>query len=575
VGINRLSFLAASSLFFFVSFANAAPQLRLSATTLGPISIAQGANGPATSIEAANIGDGQLALSASSSASWLAASVGAQRVCSTIRADQCFPINITLNTASLPQGLSTAVITLSASSSTIDAPQNITVTVQMGGPLPNDIHATIGQGKSADFKFYTNKFLNLNATTTGVNWASVVVDGVGSFQFGVPYHIHLAPAANMAVGDYSTTVALNGSSDPIDNKRIGVFLRVTDQPVALPSTDKVTQKLAVGAPPVNGSVTLTNIGLGTLTVSDVKVNNAAWLKATPAGPGAVLTFDVTGLSPGTYTGSVTFTSNSVTSVPDVPVELTVVPQGPPTISFNGVVDNAIFGAGDALTSGDVAVVLGDQLSFGPLTVGPAPPLATTIGGAQVLVNGFPAPMYYASYNQLAFQMPFGLSATKDASVQVVRDGQAGNTVSVKIAPRAPRMLLVGGSPYGAITFGDGVSYPFPDGAFPGLNTRPAHAGDVLVIYAIGLGGTNPGVLVGDPAPSTTLSQLINKPIINFFNEGQPAITATPSFAGLTPGFAGLYQVNVTVPSNAPKGSTVNLTLGFNDAISNPVQIAIQ
>jgi uncharacterized protein (TIGR03437 family) len=305
------------------------------------------------------------------------------------------------------------------------------------------------------------------------------------------------------------------------------------------------------------------------------VNNAAWLKATPAGPGAVLTFDVTGLSPGTYTGSVTFTSNSVTSVPDVPVELTVVPQGPPTISFNGVVDNAIFGAGDALTSGDVAVVLGDQLSFGPLTVGHAPPLATTIGGAQVLVNGFPAPMYYASYNQLAFQMPFGLSATKDASVQVVRDGQAGNTVSVKIAPRAPRMLLVGGGPYGAITFGDGVSYPFPDGVFPGLNTRPAQAGDVLVIYAIGLGATNPGVLVGDPAPSTTLSQLINKPVVNFFNEGQPAVIETPSFAGLTPGFAGLYQVNVTIPSNAPKGSTVNLTLGFNDAISNPVQIAIQ
>jgi len=576
VGINRLSLLTTSSFFFLLSgLANAAPQLRLSATTLGPISIAQGSNGPATSIESANIGDGQLALTASSSASWLVASVGSQRTCISVPANQCFPINLTLNTASLPQGLTTGVVTLSASSSTIDAPQTITVTVQMGGPLANDIHTTIGQGKSADFKFYTNKFLNLNSTTTGANWASVVLDGVGSFQFGVPYHIHLAPAANMPVGDYSTTVALSGSSDSVDNRRIGVFLRVTDQPVAVPSADKVTQTLAVGAPVVNGSVTLTNIGLGTLTVSDVKVTNANWLKATPAGSGAVLAFDVTGLSPGTYTGSVTLTSNSVTPVPDVPVVLSVVAKGPPTISFKGVVDNAIFGAGDAITSGDVAVVLGDQLSFSPLTVGKAPPLATQIGGAQILVNGSPAPMYYASYNQLAFQVPFGLPPQTQASVQVIRDGQAGNTVSVAIANRAPRLLLVGGGPYGAITFGDGVSYPFPNGAFPGLNTHPAQAGDVIVLYAIGLGATDPGVLLGDPAPSGPLSQLIDTPTVNLFNTGQTSVTTTPSFAGLTPGFAGLYQVNVTIPSNAPRGSNVNLTLGFNDAISNPVQIAIQ
>jgi uncharacterized protein (TIGR03437 family) len=69
--------------------------------------------------------------------------------------------------------------------------------------------------------------------------------------------------------------------------------------------------------------------------------------------------------------------------------------------------------------------------------------------------------------------------------------------------------------------------------------------------------------------------LVNKPVINFFLTDQAAITTTPSFAGLTPGFAGLYQVNVTIPPNAPKGSNVNLTLGFTDAISNPVQIAIQ
>jgi uncharacterized protein (TIGR03437 family) len=100
-------------------------------------------------------------------------------------------------------------------------------------------------------------------------------------------------------------------------------------------------------------------------------------------------------------------------------------------------------------------------------------------------------------------------------------------------------------------------------------------GDTLTIYAIGLGASSPAALAGAPAPaSEPLSRLVATPVVNFFNEGQRSITATPLFAGLTPTFAGLYQVNVTIPSNAPKG-TVNITLGFTDAISNAVQIAVQ
>jgi uncharacterized protein (TIGR03437 family) len=158
---------------------------------------------------------------------------------------------------------------------------------------------------------------------------------------------------------------------------------------------------------------------------------------------------------------------------------------------------------------------------------------------------------------------------------VVRDGQPGNTVSVKIANRAPRLLLVGVGTYGAIVNQDG-SLPMPTGSFPGVNTHPAKAGDTLTIYAIGLGATSPGVLVGAPAPATEpLSRVVSPSTINFFQTGSTAITTSPIFAGLTPTYAGLYQVNVTIPANAPKGGNINLTLGFTDALSNAVQIAIQ
>jgi uncharacterized protein (TIGR03437 family) len=575
VGLKRLcSFAAGSALLFFTGVLNAAPQLRLAATTLGPVSIAQGANGGTQTIEAGNAGDSQLSVSVSSSASWIAASVGAQRSCITMQGTQCFPVNLTLNTSALPAGLTTGIVTVTAPNA-IDAPQTITVTVQIGGALAKDVHINIGQGKSADFKFYTNKFLDLTKTKSSATWLSVVLDGVGSFTFGVPYHLHVAAASNMPLGDYNATASLAGSADPIDNRQIGVFIHVTDQPAAALSTDKLTQRLAQGAPPLAAFVGLNNLGLGTLKVSDVQVSNAAWLKATAAGSGAALTFDVTGLSPGAYNGSISFTSNSVSSVDPLPVELTVVAQGPPLIPFNGVVDNAIFGAGDALTPGDIGVILGEQFSFSPLTVGKAAPLATGIGGTQVLVNGSPAPLYYTSYGQIAFQVPFGLTPLKDATVQVVRNGQPGNTVSVKIAPRAPRVLLVGVGAYGAIVNQDG-SLPMPEGSFPGVLTHPAKPGDTLTIYAIGLGATSPGVLTGDPAPSTEpLSRVTATPVVNLFNTGSTSVTATPLFSGLTPTYAGLYQVNVTIPSNAPRGSNVNLTLGFTDAISNAAQIAIQ
>ncbi len=52
------------------------------------------------------------------------------------------------------------------------------------------------------------------------------------------------------------------------------------------------------------------------------------------------------------------------------------------------------------------------------------------------------------------------------------------------------------------------------------------------------------------------------------------VNATPSFVGLAPGFVGLYQINVQVPANAPKGDSVGLFLVNGGQISNTVNIAV-
>jgi uncharacterized protein (TIGR03437 family) len=114
----------------------------------------------------------------------------------------------------------------------------------------------------------------------------------------------------------------------------------------------------------------------------------------------------------------------------------------------------------------------------------------------------------------------------------------------------------------------------PDGSFPGVATHAAKAGDTLTLYAIGLGPTSPYVAAGQPAPSSEpLARLTSTPMVTF-GGGLGGATATPLFAGLTPTYAGLYQVNVTIPDGAPKGN-VYVSLAFGDSTSNSVLIFIQ
>ena len=212
-----------------------------------------------------------------------------------------------------------------------------------------------------------------------------------------------------------------------------------------------------------------------------------------------VTIDPKGLAPGTYSDSVAITSNAVaytgalgdkTSL-TVPVDLEIVSAGPPVVDFQGVLDNAIFVPGDAIARGDIVAVKGQQLSMMAPATGTAPPLSTQVADTQVLLNGVPIPIFYTSYGQINCQIPTDAPAGI-ATLQVKRtDGQASNLVTVTIGARAPRLLRFNIGDYGAIVNGQDGSYPLPAGAIPGVNTHAGQAGDTLIIYAIGLGDTNP------------------------------------------------------------------------------------
>ncbi len=588
--------------------------LRLANTVVGPVEVVTGANGPAQTLEAFNAGDGslKLTLSVPASVTWLGATVGAARTCTqTTAATTCVPLQFALNTAALAVGTYTAIVTVNGDASTVDAPQTIAVTVQVGGGVPASVNAFVrpgctdsgfpgtsgkAPGCAVDVAFTTNSQGAFTATTKDGNpWLSLLLDGTGSFRFVFPYRIHIQPPAGMAAGTYTGTIT-SKSTFAADNKTIPVTMQITTQPIAQVSADRLQVQLAQGAPAFATTIGLTNIGLGSLAVQSVSATGGAWLTAAQTACPVVLvspslaaaagcmavTLDAGALAPGSNIGSIVINSNAANGPATIPVELDVVAKGAPSILFQGVQDNATFVPGGAVSPGGVVAVKGEQFFFGSPLNGPAPPLGTQIVTTQVLVNGSPAPLYAASYGQINFQMPVE-TPVGTALVQVVRDGQTSNTVSVTVAARAPRLLLITTTGYGAIqnaadfTLAMPASYSVPGVAT--LQTHPAHAGGTITLFAIGLGATNPVVGTGAPAPvlpAPEFAPQLTAPVQVNFGDSFFGTKATPLFAGLTPTFAGLYQVNVTIPADFDGKGAVPVSLLFGDGtFSNAVNVEIQ
>src|SRR5258708_5467004 len=118
----------------FCGLVTAAPKLRLSTAAVGPVFVNTGQNGVTQVVTASNAGDGALSLSASASVSWIAASItGATSV------------QMALNTSSLARGKYTGLVTVTDPNA-VDAPQNITVTVQVGSAVPDSMDLYLPPG---------------------------------------------------------------------------------------------------------------------------------------------------------------------------------------------------------------------------------------------------------------------------------------------------------------------------------------------------------------------------------------------------------------------------------------------
>lgn len=283
------------------------------------------------------------------------------------------------------------------------------------------------------------------------------------------------------------------------------------------------------------------------------------------------------LATGDYTGSISIRATiGGTVTKTIPVTLHVVTQPitGPLSNIGGALNNTTYTPGESLAQGDIVALFGSQFLTGSPVAASSLPLSTTLGGLQVFLNDQPVPVYYASVGQINFQVPFN-AQIGDGTLRVDSNGMRGNTIAINIAKSVPRLLRLNGN------FGDYgiVTNPNNSLAIPSaLGGIPAKVGAALVIYAIGFGPTSPSVDSGAGSPSAEpLARLANHPKVCFSSPTpfNPGICVDPLFAGLSPGFVGLYQINVVIPQGAPTGDIVPVTITTDDGTSNTIYIAVQ
>ena len=110
--------------------------------------------------------------------------------------------------------------------------------------------------------------------------------------------------------------------------------------------------------------------------------------------------------------------------------------------------------------------------------------------------------------------------------------------------------------------------------FPGYQlidaAHPATAGDTAIIYCTGLGATSAAVATGQPAPFDQLAKAVVPVTVTV-----GGVNAAVSFAGLTPGSVGLYQVNIQIPAGVAAGAAVPVVITQGAIDSNQATIAVK
>jgi len=267
---------------------------------------------------------------------------------------------------------------------------------------------------------------------------------------------------------------------------------------------------------------------------------------------------------------------TVIGVAPVAFSLTATAPAPqPAISAGGVVSAGLSSPTVQIASPNAILSIFGQnfappgtsrkVSGGDLVNGLVP---TNLIGVCVLFGAQPAPMFLVTPGQLNIQAP-QLPASGSVTVQVITNCGAtnqlmSNTATVPVQAAAPEFFYAavnagGKSPVAAT---DGVTMGgVGDPARLGAGFALGYPGEVVVIYATGLGVSNPAYEPGALPPVATPVTNVTVSI-----DGTPVAPSAIQYVGVTPLLAGVYQLNLQLPAGLTPGDHT-ITLSVNGASS--------
>jgi len=170
------------------------------------------------------------------------------------------------------------------------------------------------------------------------------------------------------------------------------------------------------------------------------------------------------------------------------------------------------------------------------------PLPTALAGTSVQVSDGTTtatmPLWFVSPGQINGQLPYGLKSPANLTVTTTAGSSAA--VAVKLAANAPKFFTVGqgGTGFIVATHANGSLVSRPSAVTPG---------ETVVLYMNSLGAVNPPVAAGvPPGDGTTAGGSLSK-AVDPVSVLLDTLGSSVTYAGLAPGFPGLYQINFVAP----------------------------
>lgn len=457
-------------------------------------------------------------------------------------------------------------------------PAGLVFTATVGGSSPPPRELTISASGGTALTY------TASVATTGSTWLSVL-PATGSLTAGRAAVSVRANIGGLTRGTYTGTVSITLSTGV--RQDLAVVLNVSAATVAAqgtgPQAECVPTRLSLVETQLAGNFSISvswPVSLRTFVVNDCNqpVTDATVIATFNTGDPPL---SLNSLRDGNYTG------NWIPSKPDRTVVtirataagLTAQPitldgkvaasaAALPTVARNATLNAASFKQFEPVAPGSLVSVFGTNL--GTSTAGAATlPLPMTLADVRAQLGGKDVPLVFANSGQVNAQIPTDLAPGTQAALVVTVRGVAAVPDQITLAANQPGIFSINssGAGQGAIQVANTVIFAAPAGSIPGAQARPVHRGEFITIYCTGLGATNPTVASGQPAVGAPRATIPVTVTIG-------GVTVPADFAGLSPGFVGLYQVNIPVPAGVLPGSAVQLFLTQGGVTSNTVTIAV-